>query len=168
MPPTAGFAPLAQSSGRIKSVVIADDTSTDLATSSGSTAVVASIVEWKLSRKVVSVGKLVTVENAADSYRVISTRRLAGGIGEVSVSIRCVVDSNSAASASSYDIFPVGAFIKFDLVRHKTRGTGYGHFGCLGRIISDDSEGAGDRGDPQMHSITVEIDGLLPAPTFTA
>lgn len=168
MPPSAGFAPLARTSGRIKSITVADDTTVDLLTSTGTTATVVTIVDWKLTRKLSSTGKLVTVENTADSLRVIGTRRMAGGISEFLVKIKAVVDSNSGAGASSYDIFPVGGFIKFDLIRHKTRGSGYGHFGCFGKIVEDDSEGADVSNDPQHHQFSVEIDGLLPAPTFIA
>jgi hypothetical protein len=166
MPPAAGFAPLAQSSGRVKAIVVVDSDQTDLQVATGMTTVDVSIMEWKLNKKVASSGKLVTVENAADSFRVIGTRRLSGGIGEWSVRIKVAVNSDSAASASSFSRFPVGAFLVFDLIRHKTRGAGYGHFSCFAKIVEDDSEGAGTVGDPQTQTFVLEGDGLLPSPTF--
>lgn len=173
MPQPTGVAPIAGTSGRFKSVLLAMPTDTDLpytsatflaAFNSATTVVGNEIDEWSIENSVES-GKFTSFESPTDGQRVLHPRLMAGGISR-GVTARVKGSVNIGSSGTTEARFPKGAYIKFDLIIHK--GSTAGHYDCLGKIASHNKAAKHDDPNPQKFDLNIDLDGTLPALTFPA
>lgn len=165
MPPAAGFNTWAGTSGRIKAGLVTPDLTVDLVTSAAKAAVTPAtqtwVREWKATERVQS-GRLGTLESPTTAQGVVRAQALRGGIGEVSVDIRGVIDGNSGGDYNSR--FPIGGFIVVDLLFSKS--SDYGRQGVMLKIVGTD-EGVLFRADPDEFIINCELaDGVWPDPSY--
>ena len=165
--PAAGFNPISQSKGRINSVTLAVDATTDLMSASvvnaATTATQVNFTDWEKSDKLNGV-ELVTFESPATAQGVLRPRRLRGGVAPMTITLKGVYDGNSAASSTSDHKFPVGAFLKVDLLLHK--GSGLGHYGTTLEVLEVTGGASVKATEPAPLNIVCALDGDLPTPIF--
>lgn len=164
MPPAAGFNTWAGTSGRVKAGLVAPDLTVDVVTSAAYAAVTPVtqtwVREWKATPRMQS-GRLGTLESPTTTQGVVLTQALRGGVGEINVDIRGVIDGNSGGDYNAR--FPFGGFLVVDLLFSK--GSDYGRQGVKLKIVGTD-EGVLFRADPDEFIINCEVDGAWPDPSY--
>ncbi len=166
--PAAQFNPFAGSSGDFKCAILTDDPNVDFPIIPGSPPTPTTMLggmKWTLTPNKLTNPEFIGHNSPIQAYGALAALQLKGGKVEWGIKLEQTLDGNSATGASSAKRLPLGAFIFFQLIFHKSQNYGYQGYGKVIAFEPGTSD-AEQTQKPVGLSIEIKGHGTLPLVDF--
>ncbi len=168
--PAAQFNPFAGSSGDFKCVVLTDDPNVDFQIIPGMAPVPTTMVgsmKWTLTPNKLASPEFIGHNSPVSGGGALNPLQLKGGKQDWGIKLEQTLDGNSGTGLSSAVRLPMGYFVYFQLIFHKSQNYGYSGYAKIVGFEPGTSD-AEQTQKPVGLSIDLKGHGALPLPSFIA
>ena len=90
--------------------------------------------------------------------------KLRGGLARATIDLEGVYNGDSTAGAATDVRMIIGGHVKLDLIFHATNT--YGIYAILAKVVDSSTSAIKKGSDPHMVKLKLEVNGVLPAPSY--